>query len=193
MTGRTALALMVAASGAARAQTNEPLPRPIDQGYSDVSPLQTSLKIQQIDLRLPTGFGQVYRVPGSDTLFSRTDGALTAVFPQSSYIATREGTRPIVPADTLFVIGPLPGGVNQTPAPAREHLYAVRREADAPPLNTKVLVVSAGPRPVSTDASSYRSVGPVRTEPVEVTIWNDARYRQHRIGALLRAAAQADR
>jgi len=186
------LALVCSVAGLAAAQQDEYIQRPIDQGYADVNPLQTSIKVQQIDLRRPTGFSDVFLVPGSDHLLSRSDGALTAVFPQSSYVSTREGVRAIVPAGTLFVIGPIPSELDAASSPRREHLYSADRSAGRMRLDTPIDLLNVGPMPVSVDAGSQYSIGPVRTEPVERTIWNDTLYRQHRVSTLLRTAAAAD-
>lgn len=82
--------------------------RPIDQGYEDTDALRTSIRVEPIDLRRPAGFGQVYRVPGDPTAFSRTDGAVTAVFDRGAYVRTPQGVMPDIPAGTVFYIGGLP-------------------------------------------------------------------------------------
>lgn len=82
--------------------------RPLDPGFEDVSPLGTSLILQQIDLRAVRTFDDVYRVPGHSGLLMRQSGALSAVFGRSDYIATDEEVFPSIPAGTIFYIGGAP-------------------------------------------------------------------------------------
>lgn len=79
---------------------------PIVAGDGDEMHLSDSLRMAPADLRLGTGFDQLYRLPreGGD-MFARVDGGLTAVFPRSNYLFTPYGAVPTVPADTVWVIG----------------------------------------------------------------------------------------
>lgn len=81
---------------------------PIDQGFDDVSPLGGSLRFVPIDLRQPSNFQTVFRLPGGS--LARRDGGLTAVFPQSTYyqIPRTGGTYATVPPGSVFAIGEPP-------------------------------------------------------------------------------------
>jgi len=81
----------------------------VDQGVEDRGGFEKSLRVLPLDMRVPTGFQQVYRVPGREDLLMRGNGALYAVFPRSVYQRTPIGTIPIAPADVHFSIG-MPGG-----------------------------------------------------------------------------------
>ena len=84
--------------------------RSLEQGTEDRGGFDASFRMQPLDLRVPTGFTEVYMVPGDeDERMMRGSGALFAVFPQSAYRRTIRGTVPIAPADTVFHIG-MPGG-----------------------------------------------------------------------------------
>lgn len=90
----------------ASAQTADPAePRLMDlrleQRVEDVGPLGRSLRVAPADLRSPTGFEGVYRVPGREGTLMRISGGIIATFPRSEY---RGDTRPI-PAGTVFHIG----------------------------------------------------------------------------------------
>lgn len=81
----------------------------IEQGVEDRGGFEKSLRVLPLDMRVPTGFQQVYRVPGKDDMLMRGNGALFAVFPRSIYQRTPIGTIPLAPADVHFSIG-MPGG-----------------------------------------------------------------------------------
>src|SRR5262245_1070403 len=71
----------------------------VQKRVDDGQGLSVSSRIFPIDMRQPTGFGDVFRIQGSapyaaalgvanplgGDLFARIDGAVTAVFPQSVY------------------------------------------------------------------------------------------------------------
>ncbi len=88
-----------------------PLLERVDPTIGDVSPLGESLREvnMQADLRVPTGFQNVYRVPGRSDLLMRASGGIYAIFPQSAYVPTEKGDMAaIVPPGTVFSIG-MPG------------------------------------------------------------------------------------
>ncbi len=83
--------------------------RPIEAGSLDSSPLAGSMQLLPIDLRLPTGFDQVYRVEtGHGPAFARMNGGLRAVFPRSEYGLGQSGVEAQIPAGTTWVIGDTP-------------------------------------------------------------------------------------
>jgi hypothetical protein len=135
MAAATSLGLVTGASAQAPIQTatGRPLNQAsgvqgpsftrLEQTVGDVDPLGISLRQLSTDLRQPTGFRDVFRINGSamqarrygfsatgggTDLLARMDGAVTAVFPQSVYVATRGGAMPLVPPGTIFFIGALP-------------------------------------------------------------------------------------
>ena len=107
--------------GTAAAGVLRPQLEIVDAGREDIGPLATSLKSQPVDARLPTGFHRVYRVPGSDSLLMRGNGALFAVFSESVY----DGGRAILPPGTVYHLG-MP---NMLPQPI--HPDAVANDARA--------------------------------------------------------------
>jgi hypothetical protein len=88
-------------TGTAAAGPTRPRLDIVDAGREDVGPLATSLRADPVDQRLPTGFDRVYRVPGSESLLMRGNGALFAVFEESVY--RRAGAA--LPPGTVFHIG----------------------------------------------------------------------------------------
>lgn len=82
------------------------LPTQVDASVADRNSLSTSLRAMPVDLS-PHGFQRVYSVPGRDDLLMRSNGALYAVFSQSSYARDprRGSTVVTVPASTIFYIG----------------------------------------------------------------------------------------
>ncbi|MAY74474.1 MAG: hypothetical protein CMJ31_07185 [Phycisphaerae bacterium] len=107
--------MTAAASGVALAQNVTrpggvawPQGRLVDQGYTDVSPLQTSLRNIQAQLRAPTGFEELFDIGvdrSGETVYARSDGGVTALFPQSIYAPTGTGDIALIPPGTTFVIG----------------------------------------------------------------------------------------
>lgn len=88
----------------------------VDPGRADTGGLETSLRSLPFDLRLPTGFERVYRVPGRDDLYMRANGALYAVFSKGVYEGARGREVPLATTDLVYHIGmPEPAKV---PAPA---------------------------------------------------------------------------
>jgi len=77
----------------------------IEQGFEDVSPLATSLEQYHYQLRQPSGFESVYRVPGTEGLLMRRSGAVHAIFERSEYVNTRYGDYAVAPPGTIYSIG----------------------------------------------------------------------------------------
>ncbi|RLS67468.1 MAG: hypothetical protein DWH97_00635 [Planctomycetota bacterium] len=80
----------------------------IDAGRDDLGGHATSFRLMPLDMRLPTSFQRVYRVPGDESKLMRGNGALFAVFPQSAYRRANGQDVPQVPPGTVFHIG-MPG------------------------------------------------------------------------------------
>ena len=122
----------------------------IDQTVADVDPLRVSFRYLSTDLRQPTGFRDVYRIEGNqrplsryglptgagNDLLARFDGAVTAVFPQSVYVPTREGVVPLIPPGTVFFIGGVPSDffaqAPESPPPPTHVNLRVDQRGDAP-------------------------------------------------------------
>lgn len=172
----------------------------VDQGVADVGPLSTSLQHLKthVDLRRESGFERVYRDDASGRFF-RFDGAIGASFPRSSYVATRDGVFPTIPAGTVFHIGahaPADAAAEQRDpakpghAPgredARESNLLSRREMPERESTMQPRGSLAEPdREPQADASQDRAI----SHPTVAT--NEA-YRRQRLAQLIRAAAQRE-
>lgn len=99
---------------------------PLDQGFEDTGALNASLRVERSDLRIASGFDRVYRARGNNGHLMRVDGALHAVFPESEYAPTEEGSRPVVPAGTTWVIGDPAVGCSDPTKPSCDTLLAQR-------------------------------------------------------------------
>ena len=150
----------------------------MDQG-SDRNSLSHSLRVMPVDLS-PHGFERVYAVPGRDDLLMRTNGALYAVFDQSTYSRDpqrRGAMRAVVPAATVFYIGRpdfrtirstgvrdvdfVQGDASRSPraSSALDSVHGVRR-LDGSPIDGRA--ADAGAAPVDGRASSH---GDAPTKP----------------------------
>jgi hypothetical protein len=129
------------AGGAAAGPLNPKL-ETVDAGVADRNGLDTSTRMLPIDLRLPTGFSSVYRVPGRDDMLMRGNGALYAVFAQSTYRRSARGAIPITPAGVVYSIG-LPGGADFPGGTLRAVRDGGQPSADAR-VDLRVKPVSAG-------------------------------------------------
>lgn len=105
-----ALAAPPAAEGdSATAGPLRPRLEVLEAGVEDRGGIEKSFRVLPVDLRLPTGFTGVFRVPGREDLMMRGNGALFAVFPRSQYRRFGNGVLPVTPADVHYSIG-MPGG-----------------------------------------------------------------------------------
>jgi hypothetical protein len=127
------------------------------------------------DLRVPTAFGDVYRVQvasgwqrTNQDSFARIDGGVTAVFPRSVYVATKKGAMPEIAPGTIFYLGQVPGDENNA-------------FGSDTPFETRVL----GDNPLN-----------YHTQPATentVSIMNNEGFRRTIVRALLLEAAQSSR
>lgn len=130
----------------------------VDAGREDVGPLATSLRADPVDQRLPTGFDRVYRVPGSESLLMRGNGALFAVFEESVY--RRSGA--VLPPGTVFHIGmpdlrPTEYGLGHPPGEAEMKATAAGGRPGAignGPLDLRVRPAQAGSSEVGASGNS---------------------------------------
>lgn len=161
--------------------------REIEPGYEDVSPLAENQRLRRIDLRTPVGFDRVYEVLGSDGLFARRSGAVTAVFDRSFYARGL----PVIPPGTVFYVGDLPvdldrpgllGSLRQSLGAGDPRLRA-DTSATAPRAESRVLERAD----LRVDSEDARGRPPL--ERTGLTMWNSEEYRQRRVGELIRGAA----
>ncbi|MFT5424430.1 MAG: hypothetical protein ACI89L_002225 [Phycisphaerales bacterium] len=108
-----AAAVLLLAARGAMAQPGVPYEE-VDPGWADASAINDSLRLVPVDLRTPTGFDRVFRLPTvvGGQMFARMDGGLTAVFPRSEYGFGQA----LIPAGTTWYIGALPSRVFGEPA-----------------------------------------------------------------------------
>lgn len=163
-------------------------PQRVEQGVGDVGPLSADLRVLPNDLRQPTGFDQVFRLPPSrgnpNGMFARYSGGLVATFPRGAYFNTVGGQIAEVPAGTVFSIGGLPSALTR-PLKAPMANLAPNYVST---LATPAMAVTRVDTQVSTLAPGTRT-GPVAEAPV--SIWTSEPYRQRRVAELLRSAAAA--
>jgi hypothetical protein len=152
----------------------------VEQGFGDVGPSRTSLRVEPLDLRQPLDFEQVYslgrvRAFRSDEVFLRVSGGITAVFPRSVYVKNKDGTGPAIPPGTTFYIGKLPEEFGAEPAPR-------------------------APSPLALDFSAPRIAPGRKGQPKDIrppnsaeapSMWENEEYRGARIGQILRKAMAA--
>lgn len=191
LSGLMGYGAILALSGAAYAQQDL---KAVDPNVGDRGPLATSFREASLDLRQPTNFDRVYRVPGNEERFMRASGALYAVFPRSIYVQTRSGSIATIPDGTVFYIG-APSFLNASPserAPSRalamrqENLYRVENRIDS---TADSLDPARGRRlhPVPGRAHRFSNQERVASQP---TIINDPGYRAARLRGLMKQAAR---
>lgn len=190
----------------ATSQTTSPVPAPIgdpladlrlvpiDPGTEDVSRLWEGGRQMPVELRKPLNFEQVYRVEGDlsrlgvlgvspatgQAMYARASGGLVAIFPQSEYVATKQGRFPVVPANTTFLLG----SIQTSPS----SLSGVR----TPEMGQMSLTAASMAQRVDQRAFSRRipdSAPPPRHE--RISIWNSEATRRLRLAALLDEAKDA--
>jgi len=160
--------------------------RPVDAGRADVGPTSVSFRQIQTDFRRPLDFEQVFELASGR--FARKSGAVTAVFPRSSYVLRGDGSvGAAVPADTRFVIG----RAIEPVAPSRA----------APSANIAPLAVSTGATTAADRRADHRVARGTFAMPrpalplaVGATVaprgmLTSEAYRVNRIGELLADAA----
>lgn len=176
----------------------------VEPAVADVDPLRTSLRTYPTDLRQPMGFRDVFRISGSgpqatrlgfasasgQDLMARRDGAVTAVFPQSVYIETRQGVVPEIPPGTIFFIGDLPqdpfaGQADVPDAPNKVH-SRIETRADAALAERSARLATPEPQPMErTDQP------PTGTPDGRGSIMTDEALRASSVRILLQRAAES--
>lgn len=145
----------------------------VEAGVADVGPIRVSSRELPVDLLVPTGFEHVYRSTGDSQTLMRINGAIVAEFPRSQYNASPWGPLPVVPAGTIFRIGPRLSGVWDMQPDADPQSVAFNR------VSTRVGKVE---RPLLEDPD----------REVDRSIWQSDVYRAIRIRELLRRAADEE-
>ena len=157
----------------------------VEQGVSDVEPIAHSLMVQPVDLRSSVDFEILFQgtwydpIVGTRDVFARRQGALTAVFPRSSYVRTESGVIPEIPAGTIFYIGDPVQAVNM-PAQSSERATANGR------LDLRL------DTSVRQDEQHRLREEAALSFDADMSIWTDESYRQIRVSRLLQAAARAE-
>lgn len=148
----------------------------VTPGTSDASPLGAPLRLEAVSLQVESDFSKVYELTPTPGLFgrpatrrfARRAGAVTAIFPRSSYAASKTGPVAMIPNDTVFMIGemnepePAPGRTEPMPLAADLSAAALAYEAPAPKAHT-----------------------PAPPTDRRISIWTDAAYREHRLNTIL--------
>ena len=196
ITGYLAAATMPLLLAVAAGAQMPPL-EPVDQRIEDMSALDLSLREVQTSLRQPTNFAELYRSPIDDRL-ARIQGGLYAVFSRSSYAVNKKKRTvfPVVPAGTIFYIGPPPGWTLSTAlddAASRREPYPARIEGRldlriAPGLMAGT--ITAGPEAEPEHHVHRYSGDNIHSAPAPRIVL-DAEYRAQRIRSLMHDAAQA--
>lgn len=81
---------------------------PVDAGVEDRGALSGSFRVEQYNMRQDHAFEKLYKIAGSEDVYVRKSGGLSAVFRTSAYVQTTNGDIPIVPAGTVYYIGEIP-------------------------------------------------------------------------------------
>lgn len=81
---------------------------PVDAGIEDRGALSDSFRVEQHNMQQDHAFEKLYKIAGSEDVYVRKSGGLSAVFRTSAYMQTSKGDIPIVPAGTVYYIGEIP-------------------------------------------------------------------------------------
>jgi hypothetical protein len=207
----TLAALVVTASAAAQPENvnvGGQLWKPAEPTVSDLGPLNTSQRVMPLDMRATSSFDKLYKLDARPRFFGdraqgeyymRRSGAVSAVFPRSSYRALEEGVLAEVPAGTVFSLGGDIGRLIDAPPPApRRNIFSAQpvnpRNEPAPtnPNRPDYRVPQGPPAPPAAPARADRPrrdpaelVYPGPDEPLARSIWTDEGYRRERVSALL--------
>jgi hypothetical protein len=188
--------LLLAATAAAQTLPLEA----VEQRVSDISGLDLSLRQVQTGLLQPNNFKELYRSPVDDG-FVRISGGLYAVFPRSVYAAKKDKQKrtvvyPVVPAGTVFYIGPPPGWTLSTAldeAASRQESDPARIEGRLDLRITPGLMgaaLAAGPQ---VQQQEHRYSGNTTQPATGPRMVLDPEYRAQRVRSLMDDAAQASR
>jgi hypothetical protein len=238
------LLTLAGASGEAAAQIDaasmhKARMRKIEQTVADTGANAVSLRNLGVDLRVPGNFEHVYEIEpaagwgGRGTArsrgvlsprsqqrqFARVSGAITAVFPQSTYVqvplspqvAVQGQTAfvPLIPAGTIFHIGTpnLPVQRQASPATPPPLLADVglplataidSRDVSGLPVGSRVMTTGAGTRETRAQRPDRSVPSPAEPTPQDIesdlrargpSIMTDDGYRARRVREILHGAA----
>jgi len=215
-------ACIIAAASTSAALAAPPAPQPslsspstlrrVDEGIEDTGLLRLGGRVAPLDLRMPAGFDEVYRIPGAPSgipgvpgapdQFARISGGVAAVFPFSEYTLTKDGLAVLIPAGTKYFIGNLPkSGGKPTPTPtpgltaasSKAHtgdaakVSAQRLDDPAPHAGPLDLRVTANDTDPGADHAPKAAPKPEHPAPPEGVLINET-YRRLRVRELLMAS-----
>ena len=169
----------------------------VEANVGDLGPLSRSLRSLGADLRQPTNFDRVYRVPGQDDRFMRINGGLYAVFERSLYAPTRDGIVSLIPGGTVFYIGRPSFLRDVEQESVEEENGMLDKRSHSNRLDTRT-----GPRSAESDSAIvlgpllHRSAGrdtsaKTLNQKAVVTIINNPDYRAARIRQLMKEAVES--
>jgi len=157
----------------------------VEEIWGDAGPLNESLRQLPLDMRRPSGFEHLYRVPGSKNLLTRMDGSLAAVFPRSVYSSSPNGVIPVIPPGTVFYVGGLPDeSYNRWGGGQMGGASMFKPHPQRSPINRTLAIHTPIVRMPTVALRSTNATHLGRSEPVP-TIWSDEFYRRDRITHLL--------
>jgi hypothetical protein len=193
-------------------------PRRVESKAADRGALATSLHYLETPLRQPSGFSEIFLVPGSGTRLMRSNGAVHAVFSDSVYqVHVRDhhevydnihypmGRRELsqLPPGVVFYLGPVPTEQLVAPLGEKQHVAAQsaagspdlvqpdRIDPYAPPEPGPTACRVAPIDPRTQAILDSRRIGPDGEPAAPVSILNHSAYRAERIRQLMRYAAKA--
>lgn len=195
----------------------EPLRR-VESRAADRGALSTSLNYLETPFREPSGFSELYLVPGSGTRLMRSNGAVHAVFPESSYQVVVRDHHEVYdnihypmgklelsrfPAGLVFYIGPVPNEQLVAPLEEQQPMTAQavvgspdlvqpdRIDPYAPAEPAPAGIVLAPIDPHTQAVLDARRIGPDGEPAAPISILNHPGYRADRVRQLMRQAADA--
>lgn len=198
-------AMLVCAGGAwaqSNAAGNGSGLRRVDQGYADRSAISTSLRTFGVDLRTPAGFLDLYQLPGQDGRpgqYVRQSGAISAVFPRSTYRRVEDKTLATIPPGTVYYIGTLPENLTSS-SPTRSAASSTALTSVQPTLlnsqassQAVVTQLDTRPHPAADPQTPEAAPAPtpqrtVRAETDKPGILTSESYRVTRIAQIMNRA-----
>ena len=184
-TGALAVAAILAIGSSAFGQAAEPIEstqvqpyelQPVDMRVQDTGVLSRSFRVIPQGLQVPGDFSQVYQLPSGH--YFRAQGGIFAVFPQSSYVQTDGGEVPLIPAGTVFHIGPPqdlvdPSTAGPRPLPPGSELVRWDTRIGAMPADLN--------RNIEDGVSIDDAIAAIRAQSIDINAVEDTMQRRTRI------------
>ena len=163
--------------------------KPVDAFTGDATALSTSLRSVQYGLQQSSNFEQLMQSGMHGDRYYRQAGGLYAMFPNSTYQATKSGYVPTIAPGTVFHIGGLPPAdvvITRTPDPSRiaADPLSPQMRADRHDVRDQEGIASSGPQPV-VEATA------VPVEPVRIRFITDEDYRRRTVMSLVWRSIEA--